>query len=80
MNELQCLSECTKCQGQGCVPQPFSGEALEKGAGVSLLCSLQAQPWTGQDPLASPADPLAVSPAVSGGVGTECFVGSAGMW
>lgn len=59
---------------------PFQGRPLEKGAGVALLCGLQAQPWAGQDLLASSADPLAISSAVSGGVGTECFVGSAGMW
>lgn len=80
MNELQCLSECTECRGRVMFLSPFQGRPLEKGAGLALLCSLQAQPQAGQDPLASPADPLAISPAVSGGVGTECFVGSAEMW
>lgn len=36
MNELQCLSECIECQGEGYVPQPFSGPAL-----LTLWPSLQ---------------------------------------
>lgn len=32
MNELQCLSECTKFQGQGYVPQAFYGKATGEGS------------------------------------------------
>lgn len=46
-------------------------ESQEKEAEVALLCS------AGTD---GPADPVAFSSAGSGGIGTECFVGSAGMW
>lgn len=70
----------TKSKGRVVFLSPFQGRPLGKGAGVALLCSLQGRPRAGEDPLGGPADPLPISAAGSGGVGTECSVGSAGMW